>query len=63
MRKVYILIGSQLSGKTTKIESLREDGDMIFSPDNVIDDILKTFNIKEYADILECIVYPEDNFF
>ena len=63
MRKVYILIGSQLSGKTTKMESLREDGDMVFSPDNVIENILETFNIKNYADILECIVYPKDNYF
>jgi len=63
MRKVYIFIGAPCSGKSTLIERMRKDGDMVFSTNDILEQIVKTYTLDSYTDLLECTMNPEMNYF
>ena len=63
MRKVYIFIGAPCSGKTTLINKMKKDGDMVFSTDAILEQILKTYTLGSYMDLLECTRHSKMNYF
>ena len=63
MRKVYIFIGAPCSGKSTLINKMKKDGDMIFSTNDILEQIVKTYTLDSYTDLLECTMHAQMNYF